>query len=162
MDRQCIRPSCRLPGSLAGRIGKEPGRCVGLRAPWPASALRRSCAGLSRKRASDMPCGGVSRRHKAGLLCPSARIATLCPTSSSIRCNAAAGVLRAVGEIAARWNWLEHQLGVLIREGLRAGQERGPRIAWRDGPEAQKPRIAHHGSALARGSRVALSSRRAG
>jgi len=30
-----------------------------------------------------------------------------------------------VGEIAARWNWLEHQLGVLIREGFDLDKQEG-------------------------------------
>jgi hypothetical protein len=30
-----------------------------------------------------------------------------------------------IGEIAARWNWLEHQLGVLIREGFDLDKQEG-------------------------------------
>lgn len=30
-----------------------------------------------------------------------------------------------VGEIAARWNWLEHQLGVLVREGFDLDKQEG-------------------------------------
>lgn len=31
----------------------------------------------------------------------------------------------SIGEIAARWNWLEHQLGVLIREGFDLDKQEG-------------------------------------
>lgn len=45
-----------------------------------------------------------------------------------------------VGEIAARWNWLEHQLGVLIREGFDLDKQEG-RVLVNGMPLKAKTRI---------------------
>src|SRR6185503_18403432 len=39
--------------------------------------------------------------------------------------NLPADYCACIGEIAARWNWLEHQLGVLIREGFDLDKQEG-------------------------------------